>query len=109
WEIPFVEDQGQGSYLQAVEVMVMLDTLRTLYNPLQDYALLALLKSPMFGFDEDQLARIALQEQAVSLSFFEKLKKAQAGTGAAPDLIEGALKDKIQHFLEYLETWRAYA
>ncbi|MBF0699644.1 helicase-exonuclease AddAB subunit AddA [Streptococcus danieliae] len=109
WEIPFVEDQGQGSYLQAVEVIVMLDTLRTLYNPLQDYALLALLKSPMFGFDEDQLARIALQEQIVSLSFFEKLKKAQAGTGAAPDLIEGALKDKIQHFLEYLEAWRAYA
>lgn len=109
WQIPFIEDQGQGSYLQAVEVMVMLDTLRTLHNPLQDYALLALLKSPMFGFDEDQLARIALQEQGISLSFFEKIKQAHTGTGAAPDLIEEALHEKIRIFLDYLNSWRDYA
>ncbi|MBG9367040.1 helicase-exonuclease AddAB subunit AddA [Streptococcus sp. NLN64] len=109
WQIPHLEDQGQGSYLQAVEVMVMLDTLRALHNPLQDYALLALLKSPMFGFDEDQLARIALQEQEAPLSFFEKMKKAHAGTGAAPDLMETALQEKISLFLEYLNFWRDYA
>ena len=45
-----------------LEVMVLLDTLRTINNPLQDYPLVALLKSAMFEFDEDQLARLALQE-----------------------------------------------
>ena len=41
--------------------MIMLDTLRAINNPLNDYALVALLRSPMFNFNEDDLARIAVQ------------------------------------------------
>ena len=51
-----------NNYLQSLEVQVMLDTLRVIHNPLQDFALVALMKSPMFSFDEDELARLALQK-----------------------------------------------
>ena len=57
----------------------MLDTLRVIHNPLQDYALVALMKSPMFGFDEDELARLSLQkaEDKVQENLYEKLLNAQ--------------------------------
>ncbi len=61
YQIPLVPDDGAANYLQSVEVLVMLDTLRTINNPLNDYALTALLKSPMFDFGEDELARLSLQ------------------------------------------------
>ncbi|MDE7538581.1 helicase-exonuclease AddAB subunit AddA, partial [Streptococcus agalactiae] len=60
--IPLVTDGGEQNYLKSVEVMVMLDTLRSIDNPLNDYALVALLRSPMFGFNEDDLTRIAIQD-----------------------------------------------
>ena len=67
--------EEQNNYLQSLEVQVMLDTLRVIHNPLQDYALVALMKSPMFGFDEDELARLSLQkaEDKVHENLYEKL------------------------------------
>ena len=56
--IPLVTDGGEQNYLKSVEVMVMLDTLRALDNPLNDYALVALMRSPLFSFNEDELARL---------------------------------------------------
>ena len=47
YQIPIVADGGEENYLQSVEVMVLLDTLRTINNPLQDYPLVALMKSAM--------------------------------------------------------------
>lgn len=105
--IPLVSDGGEANYLKSLEVMVMLDTLRTLNNPLNDYALVALLKSPMFRFDEDELARIALQ--ADKGFFYEKMELAVADAGQASDLIHPAFKRKLQAFLDYLKSWRLYA
>ena len=59
--IPLVPDEYKSSYLESLEVMIMLDTLRAINNPLNDYALVALLRSPMFNFNEDDLTRIAVQ------------------------------------------------
>ena len=50
YNIPLVPDGGEDNYLQSVEVMVMLDTLRTINNPLNDYALTALLKSATVSY-----------------------------------------------------------
>ena len=41
YQIPIVADSGQAHYLESLEVMVMLDTLRTINNPLHDYPLVA--------------------------------------------------------------------
>lgn len=109
--IPLVADGGQENYLKSVEVMVMLETLRSINNPYNDYALVALMRSPMFNFDEDQLARIALQtSQNQKLdSFYEKLKLAQVGQGQQRQLIRPELIDKISQFLSYLSQWRTYS
>ncbi len=105
--IPLVADGGAASYLQSLEVMIMLDTLRVINNPLNDYALVAVLKSPMFNFDEDQLARISLQTGRGF--FYQKLELAQSGKGSHPELIGPDFRKKVQDFLAILDSWRAFA
>ncbi|HEM6181251.1 TPA: helicase-exonuclease AddAB subunit AddA [Streptococcus suis] len=105
--IPIVADGGAASYLQSLEVMIMLDTLRVINNPLNDYALVALLKSTMFRFDEDELTRISLQ--AGTGFFYQKMEIAKQTNGQHPELMSGELKKKIKDFLSILENWRAYA
>ncbi|MBF0779062.1 helicase-exonuclease AddAB subunit AddA [Streptococcus cuniculi] len=105
--IPLVSDGGEAHYLKSLEVMTMLDTLRAINNPLNDYPLIALLKSPMFRLTEDELARIALQ--ADSAYFYQKLQQAMAGKGSAAHLISPALKKKLGHLNTYLLQWRNYA
>ncbi|MGT2934872.1 helicase-exonuclease AddAB subunit AddA [Streptococcus castoreus] len=108
--IPLVADGGQQNYLKSVEVMVMLDTLRTINNPRNDYALVALLRSPMFAFDEDELARLALQKRSkYSDCLYDKLQWALVGKGAHPELIHEDLMAKLSGFMEELAGWRRYA
>ena len=109
--IPVKTDGAQSNYLQSLEVQVMLDTLRVIHNPLQDFALVALMKSPMFSFDEDELARLALQksEDKVQENFYEKLVNAQAKTSLHKDLIKSELHKKLEFFMETVHSWRFYS
>lgn len=109
--IPVKTDGAQSNYLQSLEVQVMLDTLRVIHNPLQDFALVALMKSPMFSFDEDELARLALQksEDKVQENFYEKLVNAQIKTSIQKDLIKSELHKKLNLFLETVNSWRLFS
>lgn len=109
--IPVKTDGAQSNYLQSLEVQVMLDTLRVIHNPLQDFALVALMKSPMFSFDEDELARLALQksEDKVQENFYEKLVNAQEKIGLQKDLIKAELQKKLGIFMETVQDWRLYS
>lgn len=109
--IPVKTDGEQNNYLQSLEVQVMLDTLRVIHNPLQDYALVALMKSPMFGFDEDELARLSLQkaEDKVHENLYEKLVNAQKMASSQKGLIHTALAEKLKQFMDILASWRLYA
>ena len=109
--IPVKTDDAEKSYLQSLEVQVMLDTLRVIHNPLQDFALVALMKSPMFSFDEDELARLSLQnsEDKVQENFYEKLVNAQAKTSLHKDLIKSELHKKLEFFMETVHSWRFYS
>ncbi|EUC79344.1 helicase-exonuclease AddAB subunit AddA [Streptococcus sp. SR1] len=109
--IPVKTDGEQNNYLQSLEVQVMLDTLRVIHNPLQDYALVALMKSPMFSFDEDELARLSLQKvkDKVQENLFEKLLNAQKQTTEQKELIHSALAEKLKQFMDILDSWRLYA
>ena len=110
-QIPLVPDDGAANYLQSVEVLVMLDTLRTINNPLNDYALTALLKSPMFDFGKDELARLSLQasQERSQENLYEKLVNALEGRGLNPALVTEELQKKLQHFYETLQSWRTYS
>ena len=109
--IPVKTDGAQNNYLQSLEVQVMLDTLHVIHNPLQDFALVALMKSPMFSFDEDELARLALQnsEDKVQENFYEKLVNAQTKTSIQKDLIKPELHKKLNLFLETVNSWRLFS
>ena len=109
--IPVKTDGEQNNYLQSLEVQVMLDTLRVIHNPLQDYALVTLMKSPMFDFDEDELARLSLQkaEDKIQENLYEKLLNAQKQAASQKDLIHTALAEKLNQFMDILDSWRLYA
>lgn len=109
--IPVKTDGEQNNYLQSLEVQVMLDTLRVIHNPLQDYALVALMKSPMFSFDEDELARLSLQkiEDKTQENLYEKLVNAQKQAASQKELIHAELAKKLNQFMVILDSWRLYA
>jgi len=109
--IPVKTDGEQNNYLQSLEVQVMLDTLRVIHNPLQDYALVALMKSPMFSFDEDELARLSLQkaEDKIQENLYEKLVNAQKLATSQKELIYKDLAKKLDQFMDILDSWRLYA
>ncbi|KXU08775.1 helicase-exonuclease AddAB subunit AddA [Streptococcus oralis] len=109
--IPVKTDGEQNNYLQSLEVQVMLDTLRVIHNPLQDYALVALMKSPMFSFDEDELARLSLQkaEDKVQENLYEKLVNAHKQAASQKELIHTDLAEKLNQFMDILDSWRLYA
>ena len=109
--IPVKTDGEQNNYLQSLEVQVMLDTLRVIHNPLQDYALVALMKSPMFDFDEDELARLSLQkaEDKIQENLYEKLLNAQKQVASQKELIHKDLAKKLNQFMDILASWRLYA
>lgn len=109
--IPVKTDGEQNNYLQSLEVQVMLDTLRVIHNPLQDYALVALMKSPIFDFDEDELARLSLQKATdkVQENLYEKLLNAQKQATEQKELIHSALAEKLNQFMDILDSWRLYA
>ncbi|RSJ64281.1 ATP-dependent helicase/nuclease subunit A [Streptococcus oralis] len=109
--IPVKTDGEQNNYLQSLEVQVTLDTLRVIHNPLQDYALVALMKSPMFSFDEDELARLSLQkaEDKVQENLYEKLVNAQKQATPQKELIHKELAEKLDQFIDILSSWRLYS
>lgn len=109
--IPLVTDGGEQNYLKSVEVMVMLDTLRALDNPLNDYALVALMHSPMFSFNEDDLARLALQtnEDETRANLYQKLEHALANQGQHAELVTPALRQKLKVFMTCFSKWRDFA
>ncbi|MBT2570427.1 helicase-exonuclease AddAB subunit AddA [Planococcus sp. ISL-110] len=92
-----------GGYFDALEVMIMLNTLRVIDNPYQDIPLASVLRAPFIGLKENELAEIRLA--APQASFYEAVKTfMRAGSGIDP-----AAAEKLQRFILQLEGWRNQA
>ena len=104
FDIPVVLDEGKMNYLQAMEVLVMLDVLRAIDNPLFDVSFVALLKSPLFDFSENDLAIISLQASNY-VNFYDKYQKARCQNGLKADLIDTTLSVKLQNFENTFSKW----
>lgn len=59
YQIPYELDKGSG-FFESLEVKLAVAMLQIIDNPRQDIPLLAVLRSPMFGFDDDLLTEIRL-------------------------------------------------
>lgn len=56
-EVPCFSDNALG-YFDTIEIRTMMALLETIDNPLQDVPLLSVLRSPIFGFTEEELAQL---------------------------------------------------
>ncbi|WP_044479334.1 helicase-exonuclease AddAB subunit AddA [Paenibacillus antibioticophila] len=99
--IPAYGELNQG-YFQASEVETMLSLLQVIDNPLQDIPLAAVLRSPVFGLSEEELAQVRLT--LPSGSFYEAVLSAASG-----DQMDATALDKLKLFLEQLDDWRNLA
>ncbi|WP_455330934.1 helicase-exonuclease AddAB subunit AddA [Exiguobacterium profundum] len=97
YNIPAYTD-SDGGYFQATEIRMILALLKVIDNPLQDIPLAGALRSPMFRFDDSELARIRLESED---SFYEALK------AKADD--DDELGVKCGEMLDRLSRWRTYA
>ncbi|MFY0544339.1 helicase-exonuclease AddAB subunit AddA [Brevibacillus sp. H7] len=99
--IPVYAEQNDG-YFAATEVEVMLSLLRLIDNPLQDIPLAAVLRSPIVGIREEQLAQIRIHYPAGP--FYQAVRQYQAEQPC-----EEAWQQKLQIFYRRLEAWRTQA
>lgn len=85
-----------GGYFNTIEVSVFLSLLGIIDNPLQDIALIAVLRSPMIGFDEAKLLEIRQKSEAKY--FYHALCEAAEGGD-----------EQCAEFLKRLGGWRKIA
>ncbi len=97
--IPAFADSGNG-FFKTVEVQIMLSLLQIIDNPLQDIPLLAVLRSPIAAFTQDELIEVRLINRKASL--FDALKELSAEN-------KTELSSKATNFIENLEKWRKNA
>ncbi len=101
--IPIYAELSKG-YFEALEVMIMLNTLRVIDNPYQDIPLASVLRSPFIGLTENELAKIRLS--AKGESFYEALKRFVATGGSG---VEPKTQAKLQKFFTQFHEWRDLA
>ncbi len=96
--IPVFSDVG-GGYFVTEEVELVLSLLAIIDNPMQDIKLLAVMRSPIGGFDDAELLEIRLRDSTSDI--YGALCTCAGG--------EDALAEKCSAFLEKLEKWRAWS
>jgi ATP-dependent helicase/nuclease subunit A len=101
--IPSYANLSTG-YFEATEVAIMLSLLKVLDNPFQDIPLASVLRSPIVGLNEEELAIIRIHDKKGS--YYDALSAfcaKPAGEGH-----EG-LYEKVRPFYEHLKDWRTKA
>ncbi|WP_313237481.1 helicase-exonuclease AddAB subunit AddA [Sporosarcina ureae] len=101
--IPVYVSLSSG-YFDAIEVMIMLNTLRVVDNPYQDIPLVSVLRAPFVGMTENELAQIRLVNR--NATFYEALQLFMQTGGAG---VNPATQEKLQRFFLLLEDWRNMA
>ncbi|NMD70850.1 helicase-exonuclease AddAB subunit AddA [Bacillus sp. DNRA2] len=101
--IPVYANLSSG-YFEATEVSIMLSLLKVIDNPYQDIPLAAVLRSPLVGLSEAELAQIRIAKK--NGAFYEALVEYSE---QAPSLFVAELYEKVRMFLEQLKDWRTRA
>ena len=94
--MPVFSDSTQ-EYLESIEIQTIMSLLKIIDNPIQDIPLVTVLRSSIGGFTDNELVEIRLSDKYDN--FYECMKKAKINVGKK-------LKEKIEKFLNNLESWR---
>src|SRR5699024_3913231 len=97
--IPVYAELSTG-YFEAIEVKIMLSMLKIIDNPRQDIPLASVLKSSIVGLDEEELARVRLENQQDT--YYEALIRYEKNN-------EDQTSKKISRFLELFSRFRVVA
>ncbi len=87
---------GTGNFFESVEIQVLLNYLQIIDNPMQDIGLIAVLKSPLYGFTSDELIEIKSHKYGIDMYYC-----------LCNACVDELLKSKIEQFLEDLEMFTA--
>ncbi|NRG44189.1 helicase-exonuclease AddAB subunit AddA [Bacillus sp. CRN 9] len=101
--IPVYANLSNG-YFEATEVSIMMSLLKVIDNPYQDIPLASVLRSPIIGLTENELATIRIHNKKGS--YYEALAGFCSGKPVGE---EEALYDKVKPFFSRLNEWRKMA
>lgn len=103
YNIPVSMDSTEN-YFQRTEIMTMMSLLKIIDNPLQDIPLVAVLRSPIVGLKEPELAKIRLvnRKSQYYQAFIEAVQTENKH-------ISQELREKISSFSNQLEEWRDFS
>ena len=103
--VPTVNGQG-GSFFSSIEISTLLSLLAVLDNPHQDIPLIAVLRSPAFGFSADALSRIRASKRSGDL--YSALCAAAESDGACREFLDtlGALRRAAPDLSAAALVWR---
>lgn len=92
-QMPVFSDSSQ-EYLDSIEIQTIMSLLEIIDNPIQDIPLVAVMRSNIGKFTDDELIQIRLADKQDN--FYTCLQKAQLS-------VEKDLREKIKSFLEQLK------
>ncbi len=101
--IPVYANLSTG-YFEATEVAVMMSLLKLIDNPFQDIPLASVLRSPIVGLTELELAQIRIENKRGS--YYEALA---AFCEKKPTMETESLYDRVRPFFDELKNWRVMA
>ena len=94
-DIPTYADMGQG-YFETMEIQVIMSFLKVIDNPMQDIPLIAILRSPIYGFTPEDFIDIRITDKKVS--FYEAMRmfvgeKIDLSNAEEQDIAEDEISD----------------
>lgn len=94
--MPVFSDTSQ-EYLDSIEIDTVMSVLKIIDNPIQDIPLVAVLRSSIGNFTDNELIQIRLSDKQDD--FYTAMRKARID-------VDSELSKKIETFLEQLQQWR---
>ncbi|KJW12758.1 helicase-exonuclease AddAB subunit AddA [Levilactobacillus spicheri] len=105
--IPVVVNDAQN-YFKTTEIQIMMALLRIIDNPYQDIPLVAVLRSPIVGLNENELALLRINQRTGDY-YQAVLHFDQTYSDAAASDFQQRVHQKVAHFLEQLRDFRNVA
>ncbi len=92
-----VFSDSSSEYLESIEIQTIMSLLKIIDNPLQEIPLVAVMRSMIGGFTDNELVQIRLSDKYDN--FYNTILKAKKD-------VDKNLRNKIDVFLNNLEMWR---